>query len=804
MLTSINLFVSNQADKQERALLIAKIALNINRINIDIFSLFTNSPNFNTYIASQNLEWTTLDIFVNPTTEDFRDYNNNLYAFYEALYSNQLYIQSAKDDEKFYWLARVLSPQGLAVVPTFDKIKLLVFITKLKLLTENNGGEPLALKIVESFTVASVPTNERNDFLYALLENQVYQVTNVYNQTNAFDTHQTLFEVLFRAIDDNRSARYTFGIINTENNRLKFILILYRIWESSRYNPKFPDPAYTQPANQFGIFPESYYMKLKPAAGTIIQEAKYYDSVTSPAILTYNSSTSNSTDYSLSTTDVDFITEIKGKKIEIRKIERTTTTLLRSTRENNQYVNSISSLYGTYDFYQPIAIIGFKPDLNLLESLKDPETGIDVAGSIPVFLLFYMEDFSDLKKIDFGVMLGVEVALTFTGVGGLSKLRYINYLSKARVLVSPASVTASETLLFWEAVQGVNATVQFTAGNALAISYYTGQTTTDQDIKDFTDKLNVLLGLLTLGSLLSSPAMKRKLFDAAADVLAQERKLILAGKVHGLDPAVMNSIRGLYNIDALIDLMQLKLTNLPSFANSNILTRFSAFTKDEKFSFFSYFYNLKEDTKWASMNVERFRIVNNQTQSYTWVDVWKNEIQFLKNNRTYEFLESFHFVRNSDELQIEIFKGRSGKKLKLEFENLPPPHPDNRYTWDAKGVYHIEALQVSGLGGKGRIISGTKADTGPQGLGYYKAKVEIYNPEFPNNGGWKIKKSTNGFSSTFFPDLWSKQKLQEELAFAFANKQYKFSNVWIGQMTDGVRVQFHIDNGIIKTAFPKF
>ncbi len=29
-------------------------------------------------------------------------------------------------------------------------------------------------------------------------------------------------------------------------------------------------------------------------------------------------------------------------------------------------------------------------------------------------------------------------------------------------------------------------------------------------------------------------------------------------------------------------------------------------------------------------------------------------------------------------------------------------------------------------------------------------------------------------------------------------------NVWLGIMSDGVTVQFHMDNNIIKTAFPKF
>ena len=91
---------------------------------------------------------------------------------------------------------------------------------------------------------------------------------------------------------------------------------------------------------------------------------------------------------------------------------------------------------------------------------------------------------------------------------------------------------------------------------------------------------------------------------------------------------------------------------------------------------------------------------------------------------------------------------------------------------------------AAGFGGKGRIVAGTKVEIGPEGLGYYEGKLEIYNPEFPNNGGWKVKESQKGMS-TFFPDHWSKENLQQELAKAFRNKKFKSGNRWEGKMTDG-------------------
>ena len=56
-------------------------------------------------------------------------------------------------------------------------------------------------------------------------------------------------------------------------------------------------------------------------------------------------------------------------------------------------------------------------------------------------------------------------------------------------------------MLFWPAVNGVNTTLQFSAGSALAISNYLNNTSIDPDIIRFTAKLNIFLGLLTLGTI---------------------------------------------------------------------------------------------------------------------------------------------------------------------------------------------------------------------------------------------------------------------------------------------------------------
>lgn len=106
------------------------------------------------------------------------------------------------------------------------------------------------------------------------------------------------------------------------------------------------------------------------------------------------------------------------------------------------------------------------------------------------------------------------------------------------------------------------------------------------------------------------------------------------------------------------------------------------------------------------------------------------------------------------------------------------------------------------MGGIAEIVSGTKVNVGPAGGGYYKAKLRGYNVNCTENNGWKVKQGQRGLSSTFFPDHWTKKRLQEEIAFAFDNMTPRQGNLYIGYMSDGVQLKIHIENDIIISAYP--
>jgi|GEM_PF-3078609 len=516
----IGLFVTpltDQNDKQAKAFLFAKIAILINSIQKNLFSKFLTEPEFQTYLSHQTFEWTNNPIFVNPTVEILEDYFGNLNSYYKSFYANQILVKNSSKKNKFYWLATILSAEGLATVPYIDRIELLYNLSKPNVkLTERNRGEALALRIVESFTFESVSSVDRNDLLKDLVNFYNYITLQGGNGAHQVESKTTLFEILYKDIDDDRYSRYTFGFWTSYNNRMKYIILLYRIWFNSTYNPIYPDPSYTKQLNACGVYEESPYMKLvvNPDPNNSIKVPKYYNDITAPPFIIYESAIGNRSGAKIQTT-TNYNYKMVGKSIEVYeyKIE---------SRKGYDDHYSDPILYGTYDFLQPITVLGLKPDLDLVESLADFKDGLSLGDqkihTIPAFLLFYMEDYSNLKKIDFGVMLAAEIALNLTGVGALADIRYLGYLSKMRSIWTAESVVASDVVLSWKAISGVVNAVEFTSINVMALNNYTIHTTNDSATKKAAEKTNEFLFWVTISSMVTKPYVQSKVIDSAFEL----------------------------------------------------------------------------------------------------------------------------------------------------------------------------------------------------------------------------------------------------------------------------------------------
>ena len=124
----------------------------------------------------------------------------------------------------------------------------------------------------------------------------------------------------------------------------------------------------------------------------------------------------------------------------------------------------------------------------------------------------------------------------------------------------------------------------------------------------------------------------------------------------------------------------------------------------------------------------------------------------------------------------------------------------------SKSAINVPSHQTSGFNqGDIRFKSGTKSPTNPNPDDYYTAKIEVYGKKYDSQGnssnGWHNKRST------FFPDSWSKEKIQAEITFGFQNKQFIRSqnngaHIYHGKMTDGTTIEFAIKDNILQSAYP--
>jgi hypothetical protein len=120
------------------------------------------------------------------------------------------------------------------------------------------------------------------------------------------------------------------------------------------------------------------------------------------------------------------------------------------------------------------------------------------------------------------------------------------------------------------------------------------------------------------------------------------------------------------------------------------------------------------------MNVQYARVIDGNVQQYTLVDIWKNDIKYLKNQRTFEVLKSFNFVAHdtrNNRLREHVFEGHV--------------YP----VGDVGGFHHIEGSLDENAFGKIDLTVVT-----PDSKGYFTAYVSVKN----SSGDWIEKRNFKG------------------------------------------------------------
>ncbi|WP_406845528.1 hypothetical protein [Flavobacterium soyae] len=514
--------IIDETEKREKTYQLVKIALCIHWINKDIFSIFENNSTLVDYIESQNTEWSSLPIFNNPTIEDFQEYYKSVVTFYKSVYSNQLFIQNTKEQNKLYWLAQILSPQGLIPIPVKDKISLLRYIAEgtIKGETSNIFGEVNEEQFVLDIISSITNVNHQIDYFFSSLKSVNY---------NGNSQDQSLYEILYSKIHDRG--------LGAENLK-KLMNLLYQKWLLSSIYPYNLDGSVKD-----NLINKNIYNK-KPIN---------IDYKATEVLWMFNN------------TNYDF--NFNGKNINITKD---------GYEINPATGNAIPKEYvvGSYDLFQAITI---KNTDDNTENTKFITTNIggEQKAILPIFYLKYIDDKKSTENLVTAIELTFDLALTATGIGNLAKLRHLKHLtSLGRVALGLEAAVPGQALITYELAQGVAGLIEVSSSVAsILLSYgntyrdtYCNQESQSYDPEKckFYTRLDVIVNVMQIFSGVLDYATSRQLKNAS-------RKILDGPIPDGFDPDALIILRKFAgDIDEIKEVFRAKLFEIYGNNNSNI------------------------------------------------------------------------------------------------------------------------------------------------------------------------------------------------------------------------------------------
>ncbi|HAS39355.1 MAG TPA: hypothetical protein DCS93_02705 [Microscillaceae bacterium] len=377
---------------------------------------------------------------LNPDIEQWQAYRNALDNFYynlfylreEEIFPTDPNLTLEQDsDRRLIRLIEILPLSALALFPLQAKIDILRSIAK--------GDLPPELEIVEEiytyggFTKIKDRIPYQEELLVLKIFNTIkpHEVDSFLDQLVSIKVEVafgqvTLFEALYKEVSDSNDRLLTF-----HDNRKKLMKQMYILWYVSKYNP------------QEVLEGEDY----------TASETLYENFNNAPVSLNYNPE--KFWGFYLDNMDFSF----QGDKILVKEDDKEAT--------------------NTYNFYQAISLRNYEENST---AIKVPMIAVDINGNgtksalIPLFFLKYMDDFGDKDDIWHAVGLAFDIALTFTGIGNLAKLRHLRHLSKLRKLsvLGGSGLSAGERILVLEAVTGLAGVAELTASIAdIILKYYT-------------------------------------------------------------------------------------------------------------------------------------------------------------------------------------------------------------------------------------------------------------------------------------------------------------------------------------------
>ncbi|MEN1784877.1 MAG: hypothetical protein AAGF77_07015, partial [Bacteroidota bacterium] len=268
-----------------------------------------------------------------------------------------------------------------------------------------------------------------------------------------FSGDKTLFETLYDKIQDT-----TFFSDDGKGNKGQLIKAVYTLWLNSKYNPyRLNEPSEEQVAAALDHFKYTNYH----ASWQLDQpgEDNKIDKTAAPKLLNYES------ERVFIWYSDNFNFELRGRKVAALWKERRSHTNGRGLVTTKEYRRP----YGYYDLYQPISLMATDANNTIVKipRLGPPPTD-DPDGNIsniaPAFYLMYVDNLGDYSNAKATIGLIADIALTFTGIGNLTKLRHLKHLGLINRRLIKGSLTEIQSRALARALGKSTALAQTLSG----------------------------------------------------------------------------------------------------------------------------------------------------------------------------------------------------------------------------------------------------------------------------------------------------------------------------------------------------
>lgn len=683
-------------------------------------------------------------------------------------------------------------------------------------------------KLTEEETIVKlVGSIAREVSLNTLNYADINKFMDLLNNTPIFDenTEYNLFSILYNGINDD----VVFGD-DGKGARGQFVRQVYLLWLESKYNPN-------SEANQSILVNYDYTSFNAHWRIDDPNEPQTFDETASPSLINYESES-----FLLWYKD-NFNFPFKGNKIvALVETRKTISEALISALVSTLTPFKLNPLYkyipyGYYEVFQPISVRSTDPNDTIIRipvatNIANPCAVNDTnnTNSIPIFYLKYIDDLGDISdfKASFGLIL--DVVLTFTGIGNITKARHLSKASVLRRYLVGEAVTLAEKQLLMRAIRGVAfATWEIVLGTA-SILY----SLANNNCLAFTDPCNppaqgtpqydqfqqcqaIQKWLLALEILtLSGDLLAKRYFRKASRELDQ---ILPPDYFDNLDPIHLEDMPNGADVDDLRPFIQEAgnvdgaLDDFIDSLDSTITNRLDSLnlSNERRIEFMNDFENNPDAL--AAFELDP-----------SLIDDWADIAHLVSHRKNIKFLKAYRRILDDIDLQNHVHLGEA--KLFPD-----PPNP----TGATVAGYHNPNQLVSPPPGPGQISFRGNIDySNPNDIpnSYTQGKIERNMSDMIDDStgeAWKVFNSNpanhmkvKDKKNVFWPQNYNTQRINEEMALAFSyaenrnifkigppDKFGKSSWTYEGKASDGhtIEILFYggdMNTGTLVTIYPQY